>query len=161
PSAYHGGDLRGIREHLPYLKDLGVTALWLTPILKNAAADEYHGYGAVDLYAVDPHLGTLEDYRQLVAAAHKLHLKVFFDAVPNQAGPPHPWVSDPPPPDWFHPSKERHLDSPSPVQGSFYGMPDQAPNDLLELQADPHATNRLKRHSSEGRFFGLLPDLNT
>jgi hypothetical protein len=70
PRAYHGGDLRGIREHLPYLKNLGVTTLWLTPIVKNGAAQDYHGYGAVDLYAVDPHLGALKDYQELVAAAH-------------------------------------------------------------------------------------------
>src|SRR2546427_7879348 len=63
PRAYHGGDLRGIQNHLSYLKDLGVTALWLTPIVKNGAAQDYHGYGAVDLYAVDPHLGALKDYQ--------------------------------------------------------------------------------------------------
>lgn len=76
--AYHGGDLRGIREHLPYLKDLGVTTLWLTPILKNGAAQDYHGYGAVDLYAVDPHLGTIQDYQELVAEAHKQGMKIFL-----------------------------------------------------------------------------------
>src|SRR6266852_4504205 len=58
PRAYHGGDLRGIQNHLGYLKDLGVTTLWLTPIVKNGATQDYHGYGAVDLYAVEPHLGT-------------------------------------------------------------------------------------------------------
>jgi len=77
PRAYHGGDLKGLREHLPYLKDLGVTALWLTPVVKNGAAQDYHGYGAVDLYDVDPHLGTLADYRGLVAAAHEQKLKIF------------------------------------------------------------------------------------
>jgi len=63
PAHYHGGDLRGIQNHLPYLKDLGVTTLWLTPVVKNGAAQDYHGYGAVDLYAVDPHLGALKDYQ--------------------------------------------------------------------------------------------------
>ena len=92
PRAYHGGDLRGIREHLPYLKDLGVTTLWLTPILKNGAAQDYHGYGAVDLYAVDPHLGTIQDYQNLVAEAHKQGMKIFFDFVANHVGPRHPWV---------------------------------------------------------------------
>jgi len=78
PRAYHGGDLLGIQNHLPYLKDLGVTTLWLTPIVKNGAAQDYHGYGAVDLYAVDPHLGGLKDYQDLVVAAHKQGMKVFF-----------------------------------------------------------------------------------
>jgi glycosidase len=161
PRAYHGGDLRGITEHLPYLKDLGVTTLWLTPVVKNATTDEYHGYGASDLYAVDPHLGSLQDYQDLVAQAHKLHMKVFFDAVPNHVGPKHPWVNDPPLPDWFHGTKEHHVDSFSPVRGFFYGMPDEANHDLFELLVDPHATDRLKRNSTEGWFFGLLPDMNT
>lgn len=159
--AYHGGDLRGIREHLPYLKDLGVTTLWLTPIVKNAAPDEYHGYGAVDLYAVDPHLGTLADYQQLVAEAHGQHMKIFFDAVPNHVGPHHPWNHDPPLPDWFHGTKQRHLDSFAPVKGSFYGLPDNAPNDPFEMLVDPHSPARLKRNSTEGWFFGILPDMNT
>src|SRR6202166_4392084 len=96
PRAYHGGDLRWIREHLDYLKALGVTTLWLTPIVKNGAAEDYHGYGAVDLYAVDPHLGAVKDYQDLVAAAHKQGMKIFFDFVPNHVGPKHPWVSNPP-----------------------------------------------------------------
>jgi glycosidase len=161
PRAYHGGDLRGIRDHLPYLQELGVTTVWLTPIVKNATADEYHGYGAIDLYGVDPHLGTIEDYQRLVAEAHKLHMKIFFDAVPNHVGPHHPWVDHPPLPDWFHGSKEHHLDSFAPVKGSFYGMPDKAGNDLFELLVDPHATSRLKRNSTDGWFFGILPDMNT
>jgi len=65
------------------LKDLGVTTLWLTPVVKNGAAQDYHGYGAVDLYAVDPHLGALKDYQELVATAHKQGMKILFDAVPN------------------------------------------------------------------------------
>src|SRR5713226_4968572 len=121
PRAYHGGDLRGIQNHLPYLKDLGVTALWLTPIVKNGAAQDYHGYGAVDLYAVDRHLGTLKDYQDLVAAAHKQGMKICFDAVPNHVGPKHPWVSNPPLPDWFHGTLQHHIDSFSPLKGSFYG----------------------------------------
>jgi len=85
--AYHGGDLRGIREHLDYFKDLGVTTLWLTPIVKNGATEDYHGYGAVDLYAVEPHLGTLRNYQELVAAAHQQGMKIVFDVVPNHVGP--------------------------------------------------------------------------
>jgi len=161
PRAYHGGDLRGITDHLPYLQDLGVTTLWLTPVVKNATTDEYHGYGAADLYAVDPHLGSVQDYQELVAQAHKLHMKVFFDAVPNHIGPKHPWVTDPPLPDWFHGTKEHHVESFAPVRGSFYGLPDESNHDLFELLVDPHATDRLKRNSTEGWFFGLLPDMNT
>jgi glycosidase len=161
PRAYHGGDLRGIREHLPYLKDLGVTTLWLTPIVKNGATQDYHGYGAVDLYAVDPHLGSVQDYQDLVAAAHEQHMKVFFDVVPNHVGPHHPWVADPPLPDWFHGTLQHHLDSFSPLKGSFYGKPDKAGNDPFESLVDPHAPESMRRNLTEGWFFGILPDMNT
>src|SRR3974377_973842 len=120
--AFHGGDLHWILQHLAYLKDLGVTTLWLTPILRNGAATDYHGYGAVDLYAVDPHFGTLADYQELIGAAHKEHMKVLFDVVPNHVGPLHPWVKDPPTPDWFHGSAEKHLSSSMPVKGDFFGQ---------------------------------------
>jgi len=163
PRAYHGGDLRGIQNHLPYLKDLGVTTLWLTPIVKNGAAQDYHGYSAVDLYAVDPHLGALKDYQELVAAAHKQGRKILFDIVPNHVGPKHPWVSNSPLPDWFHGTLQHHINSFSPLKGSFYGKAgDQAiENDPFELLIDPHATMRMKRNLTEGWFVGILPDMNT
>jgi glycosidase len=163
PRAYHGGDLRGIKNHLPYLKELGVTTLWLTPIVKNGAAQDYHGYGAVDLYAVEPHLGTLQDYQELVAVAHQQHMKVFFDAVPNHVGPKHPWAANAPLPDWFHGTLQHHLDSFSPVKGSFYGRPSgQATgNDPFEALVDPHAPLSMKKNLTEGWFFGVLPDMNT
>ena len=163
PHAYHGGDLRGIQNHLAYLKDLGVTSLWLTPVVKNGAAQDYHGYGAVDLYAIDPHLGSLQDYQELVAAAHKKKIKIFFDAVPNHVGPLNPWVRNPPLPDWFHGTKQHHLDSFSPLTRTFYGKPEAqaGTNDPFESLIDPHAPAWMKRHLTEGWFFGILPDMNT
>lgn len=163
PRSWHGGDLRGIRDHLSYLQDLGVTTLWLTPIVKNGATEDYHGYGAVDLYSVDPHLGSLDDYKDLVAAAHKRQMKILFDSVPNHIGPRHPWVAKPPLPDWFHGTPQKHLDSFSPVKKSFYGLPDQshATNDPFEALVDPHAPESLRRNLTSGWFFGILPDLNT
>jgi glycosidase len=163
PRAWHGGDLRGIRDHLDYLKDLGVTALWLTPIVKNGATQDYHGYGAFDLYSVDPHLGSLADYENLVAAAHKERIKIFFDAVPNHVGPLHPWVKKPPLPDWFHGTLEHHLDSYSPVKPDFYDIERHEPigNDPFEALVDPHAPQSMRRNTTDGWFFGVLPDLNT
>jgi glycosidase len=163
PRAYHGGDLRGIRKHLPYLKDLGVTTLWLTPVLKNGAAQDYHGYGAVDLYAVDPHLGAMQDYQELVAAAHKQGMKIFFDFVANHVGPKHPWVAEPPLADWFHGTPQHHLDSSGGLKGTFYGMADRqaATSDPFETLVDPHASASLSRNLTDGWFFGVLPDLNT
>jgi glycosidase len=162
PRAYHGGDLRGIENHLPYLKDLGVTTLWLTPIVKNGATQDYHGYGAVDLYAVEPHLGSLKDYQDLVAAAHKQGMKIFFDVVPNHVGPKNPWVINPPLPDWFHGTLQHHIASSSPLKGSFYGKPGgEAKNDPFESLIDPHAPAWMKRNLTEGWFVGILPDMNT
>jgi glycosidase len=162
PRAYHGGDLRGIREHLPYLKDLGVTTLWLTPILKNRGPQDYHGYGAVDLYAVDPHLGTTNEYQQLVAAAHQQQMKILFDAVINHVGPNHPWVKNPPLPDWFHGTPAQHTNSATPLDGSFYGKSNQpSTNKSFEALVDPHAPARFSKNLTEGWFVNVLPDLNT
>ena len=163
PRAYHGGDLRGLQEHLPYLKDLGVTTLWLTPILKNGAAADYHGYGAVDLYAVDPHLGALDDYLGLIATAHKQHMKILFDVVPNHVGPLHPWLKDPPTPDWFHGTAATHLNSTMPIKVDFYGQPQtkKSTNDLFEALVDPHTPEALRKNLTNGWFFDILPDLNT
>jgi neopullulanase len=163
PRAWHGGDLRGVQDHLAYLKDLGITTVWLTPIVKNGATQDYHGYGAVDLYAVDPHLGTLQDYQDLVAAAHRLHMKVFFDVVPNHVGPLHPWVSNPPTPDWFHGTANDHLTSASPLKPDFYGQSSKkdVTNDLFESLQDPHTPPQMRANLTNGWFFGVLPDLNT
>jgi glycosidase len=163
PRAYHGGDLRGIREHLPYLKELGVTTLWLTPIVKNGAAQDYHGYGAVDLYAVDPHLGTTEEYRELVADVHKQGMKILFDLVPNHVGPKHPWVAEPPMKDWFHGTAQHHTNSSAGLRGDFYGKTNKQAivNDPFEALVDPHAPPGLSRNLTDGWFFGVLPDLNT
>ena len=108
-------------------------------------------------------LGSLKDYLSLVAAAHKERMKVLFDAVPNHVGPLHPWVANPPMSDWFHGTKQHHLDSFSPLKGTFYGKPDsqEATNDPFESLIDPHAPEWMKQNLTEGWFFGILPDMNT
>ena len=72
--ATHGGDLRGIRDHLGYLKELGVTGIWMTPVYRNSLPgySAYHGYHTVDFYAVEPRFGTMQDFRDLVDAAHRI-----------------------------------------------------------------------------------------
>jgi len=143
PMAYHGGDLRGIDQHLSYLHNLGVTTLWLTPVWKNTDSD-YHGYHVVDLYALDAHMGSMEDYENLVADAHKLGMKVLIDFVANHTGPHHPWANDQPTSTWFHGSPAHHLEP----AYSFSGL------------VDPHASPRESRRTLEGWFAGKLPDLN-
>jgi len=143
PMAYHGCDLRGIREHLGYLHDLGVTTLWLTPVWKNTNSD-YHGYHVVDLYALDDHMGSMAEYQLLVADAHRLGMKVLIDYVVNHTGPQHPWANDPPTPTWIHGTPAHHLDP----SYSFNGL------------VDPHASPREYRNTLDGWFAGRLPDLN-
>jgi glycosidase len=153
---YHGGDLQGILDHLPYLKDLGVSVLWLTPLYDNAnrlndrqkvsgeAVTDYHGYGAVDFYSVEEHFGSVALLRKLVDAAHALGLKVVLDQVANHTGPDHRWVDDPPTPTWFHGSRASHLEN----HWETWTL------------ADPHATAETRRETLEGWFVGVLPDLN-
>ncbi len=141
---YHGGDLKGIQQHLPYLKELGVTALWLTPLYDNDnSTSDYHGYGAVDQYAVEDHFGTLKDYQELIAAAHQLGLKVLLDMVPNHVGPKHPWATSQPAPNWLHGTTEHHLDT------DYYYPP----------ITDPHAVKANYVSALEGWFANVLPDL--
>ncbi len=144
PKTYHGGDLKGIQEHLPYLKELGVTALWLTPLYDNDdSTSDYHGYGAVDEYAVEDHFGTMKDYQELVAAAHQLGLKVLLDMVPNHVGPKHPWATSQPAPNWLHGTIEHHLNT------DYYYPP----------ITDPHGVKANYVSALEGWFANVLPDL--
>jgi glycosidase len=143
PMAYHGGDLRGIREHLGYLHEFGVSTLWLTPVWKNTDSD-YHGYHVVDFYALDDHMGSMSEYQALVADAHRQGMKVLIDYVVNHTGPHHPWANDPPTPTWFHGSPAHHLEP----AYTFTGL------------VDPHASPRQNLNTLDGWFAGKLPDLN-
>src|ERR1700733_3925756 len=143
PMAYHGGDLRGVREHLDYLRDLGVNTIWLTPVWKNTDSD-YHGYHVVDFYALDDHMGSMQEYQALLADAHRLGMKVLIDYVVNHTGPHHPWANDPPTPTWFHGSPAHHLEP----AYTFTGL------------VDPHASPRENLNTLEGWFANKLPDLN-
>jgi neopullulanase len=156
PRFYHGGDFKGIIDHLPYLKNLGVTAIWMTPVYDNnnglnekekydaQPITDYHGYGATDYYGVEEHFGTLDQLLQLIAAAHKSGLKVIQDQVANHVGPYHPWVANPPTPTWFHGSVSNHL------------------NETWQIWnlADPNASPFLRRQVTDGWFINILPDMN-
>ncbi len=145
PHAYHGGDLKGILDHLDYLQGLGITAVWLTPIVaNNPKGTDYHGYGATDLYAVDPRLGTLADYRKLAAELHKRRMKLLFDDVPNHVGQAHPWAADSPLPDWFHGTAASHI---------------EATYDFGKI-LDPHLPADAANAELNGWFVNTLPDLN-
>ena len=129
PSLRHGGDLNGIRQHLDYFTDLGVTALWLTPVLENNSPDSdngfstYHGYATTNYYRVDPRFGTNDDYRRLCDEAHAKGLKVVMDMIFNHCGFEHPWISDLPSKDWLNltqkPNDQQPTPNPSQREGSL------------------------------------------
>ena len=144
PRGWHGGDLRGITQHLDYLQQLGITTIWITPVYQNYGSQSYHGYGATDMYAVDEHFGNLTDLRDLSAALHARHMKLVLDTVPNHIGPNHPWVRDSPDPTWFHGTLENHT---------------IAQTDFAPL-TDPHSPWRDQINVTEGWFANTLPDLN-
>ena len=110
PTAWHGGDFRGIIDHEDYLQQLGVNTVWITPAYENAREPHaYHGYDATDMYAVDPHFGTLDDYKQLANTLHARGMKLVLDLVPNHVGAADIWANDPPTPSWFHGTPAEHL----------------------------------------------------
>jgi len=153
---YHGGDLQGIIDHLPYLKELGVTALWLTPWYDNydqlneielkegQACTGFHGYNPQEFYSVEEHFGTLRKLGELVEAAHRLGIKIIQDEVVNHTGPYHPWVDDPPTPTWFNGTRQNHLAN------------------VFQTWTlhDPRPVAVLKKQTMEGWFLDFLPDLN-
>ena len=144
PNARHGGDLKGISDHLDYLYDLGVTAIWLNPVLENdMKGGSYHGHATTNYYKVDPRFGTNEEYQKLIADAHSKDMKVVMDMIFNHCGSDHPWVYDVPSADWFNNLGEY-------VQTSH----------MKEMYFDPYASEYDKNKMVDGWFVPTMPDLN-
>ncbi len=154
---YHGGDLQGIIDKLPYIKSLGATAIWTTPVYDNADVPDtketypdmpqttgYHGYGAVDFYSVEEHIGDLAKLKDFVRKAHMAGLVVLQDQVVNHTGPYHPWANDPPTPTWFNGTLQNHLSN----------------NWQKWTAMNPRATYQTQKRNIEGWFIDILPDLN-
>ncbi len=145
PYGRHGGDIRGIITSLDYLNDLGVTALWTTPLVENnTAGSSYHGYAATDLYRIDPRFGTHEEYVTLVREAHRRGLKVIMDHVNNHISIAHPWIKNLPTPDWLNGTPENHAKP-------FHSK--------VELD-DIHSDSLTKLRAENGWFTHYMPDLN-
>ena len=161
PSLRHGGDLEGIRQHLDYFNELGVTALWFTPVLENNSPDTdngystYHGYATTDYYRVDPRFGTNDEYKRLVSEAHQHGLKVVMDMIFNHCGFDHPWVADMPTRDWFN--------LPEWLEGNPQGKTNerfQQTSYKLTPVLDPYASQVDMRETVQGWFVPTMPDLN-
>jgi len=140
----HGGDLQGVINHLDYLQSLGVTTLWMTPIIENDEPQRTeHGYSFTNHYKIDPRYGGAAKYKELSEELHKRGMKLIQDAVYNHVGSKHITFLDPPCKDWFH-------QWPSYTQTSFKDQP----------LFDPYASEHDRKITSDGWFSGAMPDLN-
>jgi neopullulanase len=140
----HGGDLKGIADHLDFIADLGVTSLWINPVQENNEPKEsYHGYAITDHYRIDPRLGDNEGYRKLVDQCHARGLKMIMDMVYNHWGDMHYLNNRLPSPDWVHQQKS--------FQRTSYRA-----NTLI----DPHASEGDSKIFTDGWFDHHMPDLN-
>lgn len=172
PSLRHGGDINGIRQHLDYFKELGVTALWFTPVLENNLPDggkssSYHGYATTDYYRVDPRFGSNDDYIQLIEEAHQKGLKVVMDMIFNHCGFEHPWVSDMPShdwlntPEWLAPENQANNKKTKTIDGAAH-VNDKYLQTSYKLTPvlDPYASEIDLKETVDGWFVPSMPDLN-
>jgi glycosidase len=142
--ARHGGDLAGIEQRLDYISRLGVTAIWLNPVLENdMEGGSYHGYATTDYYRVDPRLGSNDDYLRLIDKAHRKGLKVVMDMIFNHCGSDHPWLKDIPSHDWFN-GIDRYVQT----------------NHAKEAYFDPYSSEYDFNNLVDGWFVSTMPDLN-
>ncbi|MCU8010961.1 glycoside hydrolase family 13 protein [Shewanella sp. SM74] len=173
PDARHGGDIAGISQHLAYLAKLGVTQLWINPLLENNQAQySYHGYSITNLYRVDPRFGSNEDYKALVAKANKLGLGVIKDVVVNHIGSNHWWLNDLPSQDWLNDATKTQLhnrkskpdlmqsaDTKSSAIKSSVTSPRFTSHRRTTVQ-DPYAAAQDHIDFVDGWFTDTMPDLN-
>jgi len=144
PYGRHGGDLKGIEDHLDYIADMGFTSVWLNPVLENAMpVASYHGYATTDYYAVDPRFGTNEQFRDLTAKMKARGIGMIMDQVVNHIGIGHWWIDDLPTSDWLN----------------FAGDPVMTAH-RRTTNMDPHASEFDKEVQTGGWFVEAMPDLN-
>ena len=140
----HGGDIKGILQHLDYIKEMGFSAIWLNPLLENDMKEySYHGYSTTDFYKVDARFGTNEDYRQLAKAADEKGIKLIMDMIVNHCGLDHWWMKDPPMEDWIN-------TWPTYTQT----------NHRKSVLQDPYVSELDKKIFTDGWFVPTMPDLN-
>jgi len=148
--ARHGGDIKGITEHLDYIEDMGFTAIWPSPLLTNDMEQwSYHGYAMTDFYQVDPRFGSLEDYKELAEKAQKRNIKIIMDQVVNHCGLEHWWMKDLPFEDWIN-----YQENFEQKKNTTYS------NHRRTSNQDPYASKRDKEEMANGWFVDTMPDLN-
>ncbi|MBR5332176.1 MAG: glycoside hydrolase family 13 protein [Muribaculaceae bacterium] len=140
----HGGDIEGVKQHLDYIDSLGVTAIWVNPVLTNdMPGGAYHGYATTDYYNIDPRFGANEEWNALVEECHARGIKVVMDMIFNHCGSEHYWFTDRPSKDWFN-------------------FPDGyvQTNYRLTTIHDPYVSEYDKKRTTDGWFVESMPDLN-
>lgn len=141
----HGGDIQGVIDHLDYIADMGMTALWSTPmLLDNEPFASYHGYACADYYHIDPRMGDNSLYRTMVEEAHKRGIKVIMDMVTNHCGISHWWMQDLPFEDWVHKFEEGYVQT----------------NNIFGTNMDINASQSDLKVQESGWFDVSMPDMN-
>ncbi len=141
----HGGDIKGISDHLDYINDLGFTAIWLNPVLENDQDEwSYHGYATTDYYKVDPRFGTNEEYKALSDKARSMGIGMIMDIIVNHCGSKHWWMEDPPFKNWINNFGNEYLGT----------------NHRKETLMDPYASKTDRTIMTNGWFVPAMPDLN-
>lgn len=144
PFGRHGGDLKGIINHLDYIEEMGFTAIWLNPVLENAMeSSSYHGYATTDYYKIDPRYGNMDDYIQLSEEAQKRGIKLIMDQIMNHCGSNHWWMSDLPDENWINDRKKYDFT-----------------NHKRTVVMDPYAAPSDKEKFEKGWFVSAMPDIN-
>lgn len=146
PNMRHGGDLAGIMKHMDYIDSLGVTAVWVNPVLENdmpGKGGSYHGYATTDYYRIDPRFGSNEEYVEMIDSLHGRGIKTVMDMIFNHSGSAHPWIGDLPSSDWLN------------FNGDYHQT-----NYRLSTLTDPYASDYDRKISVDGWFVEEMPDLN-
>ncbi|MEE0978160.1 MAG: glycoside hydrolase family 13 protein [Muribaculaceae bacterium] len=144
PNARHGGDIRGMINHLDYIDSLGVTAVWVNPVFTNdMPGGSYHGYATTDYYSIDPRFGSNKEWNEFVRNCQQRGIKVVMDMIFNHVGSAHPWFTDRPTSDWFN--------FPEGYQQTNY---------RLSTLHDPYVSDYDLAHTVDGWFVKEMPDLN-
>lgn len=168
--ARHGGDIKGITNHLDYISDLGFTAIWSMPLLTNDMYEgSYHGYAITDLYSIDPRFGSLDDYLELSLEAKNKGIKIIMDQIANHCGLYHWWMKDLPFDDWVNLQEDFEK---LPVTVEEMRLPNGKydwerlmqhftnSNHRRTTNQDSYASEFDRKGNSEGWFVPFMPDLN-
>lgn len=144
PNGRHGGNIGGLQKHLDYIDSLGVTAVWVCPVLENdMPGGSYHGYATTNYYRIDPRFGTNDEWKAFIAEAHKRGIKVVMDMIFNHSGSNHPWMKEMPSKDWYN-NPDKYVQT----------------NYRLSTVYDPYASDYDYKRTVDGWFVESMPDLN-